>query len=86
MKVRSVMAKGKGFELIPRAVPTRQRSSFYKEIIAEFLDSGERSVAIAGIDRKPVTVVQGLRKVLETERTKGVKVVQRSQEIFLTKE
>jgi hypothetical protein len=80
------MAKGKGFELIPRAVPTRQRSSFYKEIIAEFLDSGERSVAIAGIERKPVTVVQGLRKVVDADRIKGVKVVQRSQEVFLTRE
>jgi hypothetical protein len=81
-----VMAKGKGFELIPQAVPTRQRSGFYREIITEFLESGERSVAVVGTDRKPVTLVQGLRKVLETEGIKGVKVVQRSQGIFLTRD
>lgn len=80
------MTKDKGFELIPQTVPARQRSSFYKQIITEFLDSGERSVAIRGTDRKAVTLVQGLRKVLEAENIEGVKVVQRSQEIFLTKD
>jgi len=80
------MAKSKGFELIPQAVPTRQRSSFYKEIISEFLRSRERSVAVGGTARKPVTLVQGLRKALETEAVKNVKVVQRAQEVYLTKE
>jgi hypothetical protein len=79
------MAKGKGFELIPQAVPTRQRSSFYKEIVNEFLASGEKSAAVTGTDRKPVTLVQGLRKVLEAENVKNVRVVQRAAEIFLVK-
>ena len=80
------MAKGKGFELIPQTVPTRQRSGFYREIITEFLDSGESSVAVAGTDRKPVTLVQGLRKVLDTEDISSVKVVQRSQGVYLVRE
>ena len=80
------MAKGKGFELIPQAVPIRQRSSFYKEIVNEFLASKERSAIVAGTDRKPVTLVQGLRKVLEAENGKNVKVVQRGTEIFLVKD
>jgi hypothetical protein len=80
------MAKGKGFELIPQAVPLRQRSSFYKEIVNEFLASGERSANVAGTDRKPVTLVQGLRKVLEAENVKNVRVVQRANEIFLVKD
>ena len=80
------MAKSKGFELIPQAVPTRQRSGFYREIITEFLDSGEKSVAVVGTDRKPVTLVQGLRKVLETEGIQGVKVVQRAQGIYLSRD
>ena len=80
------MPKDKGFALIPRAVPARQRSSFYKMIITEFLESGERSVLINGTDRKPVTLVQGLRKVIETDGIRGVKVVQRSQEVFLAKD
>lgn len=79
------MAKGKGFELIARPVPLRQRSSFYKEIVTDFLESGEKSVVITGTDRKPATLVQGLRKVLQSENTKGVKVVQRSQEVYLTR-
>jgi hypothetical protein len=81
-----VMAKSKGFELIPQAVPTRQRSGFYREIITEFLDSGEKSVAVAGTDRKPVTLVQGLRKVLEVDDIAGVKVIQRSQGVFLARD
>ena len=80
------MAKGKGFELIPQAVPMRQRSSFYKEIVNEFLASKERSAIVAGTDRKPVTLVQGLRKVLEAESEKNVKVVQRGAEVFLVKD
>ena len=80
------MPREKGFELIPQAVPVRQRSSFYKLIVTEFLDSGVSSVLISGTDRKAVTLVQGLRKVIEAEGIKGVKVVQRSQEVFLAKE
>jgi hypothetical protein len=64
----------------------RQRSSFYKEIVNEFLASKERSAIVAGTDRKPVTLVQGLRKVLEAESEKNVKVVQRGAEVFLVKD
>jgi len=42
-------------------------------------------VLVSGTDRKPATLVQGLRKVLQTEDAKGVKVVQRSQEVYLTR-
>ena len=80
------MAKGKGFELVPQPVPTRQRSGFYREIITEFMDSGEKSVAIVGTDRKPVTLVQGLRKVIDVENIAGVKVVQRAQGVFLARD
>jgi hypothetical protein len=80
------MAKGKGFELIPQAVPMRQRSSFYKEIVNEFLASGEKSAVVSGTDRKPVTLVQGLRKILEGENIKNLRVVQRGPEIFLVKD
>lgn len=80
------MAKAKGFELIPQAVPMRQRSSFYKEIVNEFLATKEKSAVVAGTDRKPVTLVQGLRKVLESEGVKNIKVVQRGTDIFLVKD
>jgi hypothetical protein len=79
------MAKGKGFELVPAHVPLRQRSSFYKEIVTEFLSSGERSVAVAGTDRKAATLVQGLRKVVQSEGIKGVKVLQRAEGVYLAK-
>ena len=79
------MARGKGFELVPQAVPTRQRSGLYKEIITAFLSSGEQSVAVTGTDRKPVTLAQGLRKALEIEGMDDIKVVQRSHDVFLTK-
>jgi hypothetical protein len=79
------MAKGKGFELVPQHVPLRQRSSFYKEIVNEFLKSNEQSVAVTGTDRKAATLVQGLRKVIQSEGVKNVKVLQRSQEVYLAK-
>ncbi len=79
------MAKTKGFELVPRRVPLRQRSSFYKQILTEFLATGEASVQIAGTDRKPATLVQGLRKVVQSEGAKGVRVVQRAQDVYLTR-
>ncbi len=80
------MAKGKGFALIPRAVPMRQRSSFYKEIVNEFIAGGSKSAVVAETDRKPVTLVQGLRKVLEAEGMENVRVVQRGEDIFLVKD
>jgi hypothetical protein len=80
------MPRGKGFELIPQAVPMRQRSSFYKEIVNEFVSSGEKSAIVAGTDRKPVTLVQGLRKVLEADNVNNVRVVQRANDIFLVKD
>jgi hypothetical protein len=86
VKVRSAMVKGKGFALIPRAVPMRQRSSFYKEIVSEFLAGGSKSAVVAETDRKPVTLVQGLRKVLESEGMQSVRVVQRGNDIFLVKD
>lgn len=80
------MAKGKGFELIPKPVPTRQRASIYKEILNEFLASGERSVLVAGTDRKPVTLLQGLRKALDNEEMAPVRVVQRGEDIYLVRD
>jgi methylmalonyl-CoA mutase cobalamin-binding subunit len=79
------MAKAKGFELVPRHIPVRQRSSFYKEIITDFLSGGQKSVVVAGTDRKPATLVQGLRKVIQSEGLKDVKVLQRSQDVYLSK-
>jgi hypothetical protein len=80
------MAKGKGYELVPQPVPTRQRASIYKEIVAEFLASGETSVLVAGTERKPITLLQGLRKAIEVDGRTDVKVVQRGHEVFLVKD
>ena len=60
------MAKDKGFTLVAKSVPARQRSSFYKEIVTDFLAGRDKSVMVEGTDRKAVTLVQGLRKVVET--------------------
>ncbi|MBU2601995.1 MAG: hypothetical protein KKA32_07495 [Actinobacteria bacterium] len=80
------MARSKGFDLVPKQVPTRQRVSFYKEIVEEFLKSGEQSVTIEGTDRKPLTLVQGLRKSLEAEGRSDVRVVQRAGDTYLVKD
>ncbi len=80
------MPRSKGFSLVPKQVPTRQRVSFYKEIIEEFVKSGEQSVTIEGTDRKPLTLVQGLRKALEAEGRSDVRVVQRAGDTYLLKD
>jgi hypothetical protein len=82
------MAAGKGYELVPQSVPPRRRSnsSFYRAIIDEFLRSNEKSALIAGTDRRPVTLVQGLRKTLEKDEITGVSVSQRTGEVYLIKE
>jgi hypothetical protein len=81
------MAKGKGFELIPQPVPPRRMSSssFYRQIVSEFMKSDAKSVLVTGTDRKPATLVQSLRKVLETDGIAGVTVVQRSGDVFITR-
>jgi hypothetical protein len=79
------MPKTPAYKLIPRPVPTRERSSFYKQIVNEFLASKEQSVAVEETDRKPVTLVQGLRKALQSEERKNVRVVQRSNIVYLAK-
>jgi hypothetical protein len=79
------MAPPKGYALVPKPVPSRQRTSFYKQIIEDFAESKEKSALVDGTGRKPVTLVQGLRKVLEGEEITGVKVVQRGNETFLVR-
>jgi hypothetical protein len=79
------MPKTTAYKLVPRPVPARERASFYKQIVNDFLDSKEQSVAVEGTERKPVTLVQGLRKALQTEGQKNVRVVQRSNVVYLTK-
>ncbi len=86
MKARMIVGRSKGYSLVPKSVPSRQRTSFYKQIVADFLASGEESVLVEGTDRKPVTLVQGLRKVLEAEDSSEVRVIQRGQETYLTRE
>ncbi|MCL5734667.1 MAG: hypothetical protein M1274_03610 [Actinobacteria bacterium] len=81
------MAKGKGFELIPQPVPPRRlsSSSFYRQIVNEFVKGSAKSVLVSGTDRKPATLVQSLRKVLETDGVTGVNIVQRSGNVYMTK-
>lgn len=79
------MARTKDFKLVPKPVPPRRRSSFYKRIVEEFLESKEESALVEATDRKPVTLVQGLRKVLDAEGIEGVGVVQRGEEVYLVR-
>jgi len=49
------------------------------------LESGEASVLVDQTNRKPVTLVQGLRKAIETGEMDAVKVVQRKEETYLVR-
>lgn len=80
------MGRSKGYSLVPKAVPSRQRTSFYMQIVNDFKDSGEKSALVDGTDRKPVTLVQGLRKALEASGVTDVKVIQRGAETYLVRD
>lgn len=79
-------AQKKPYQLIPKPVPTRQRASIYREIISDFLSTKENSVLVHAPDRKPATLLQGLRKVLVTEgMADEVRAVQRGEEVYLVR-
>jgi hypothetical protein len=78
------MPRSKGFQLTPKAVPARIRTNFYQEIVQEFVASGEKSVLVEGTERKPATLVQGLRKAIDATGSRNVKVVQRLGDTYLT--
>lgn len=80
------MTRSRGYSLVPKEVPTRQRTSFYKQIITDFEAMTDKSVLVDVTDKKPVTLVQGLRKVIETEGKTSIRVVQRGNETYLTRE
>ncbi len=80
------MTRSRGYSLVPKEVPTRQRTSFYKQIITDFEAMADKSVLVDVTDKKPVTLVQGLRKVIETEGKTSIRVVQRGNETYLTRE
>jgi len=79
------MAQAKGFSLTPKPVPLRQRTNFYQEIVEAFVASREKSVVVEGTERKPATLVQGLRKALQATDRKDIKVVQRTGDTYLVK-
>lgn len=80
------MPRNKGFSLVPKSVPIRQRTNFYQEIIAAFVVSGEKSVLVDGTERKPATLIQGLRKAAEASGHGNIKVLQRLGDTYLTKD
>jgi methylmalonyl-CoA mutase cobalamin-binding subunit len=60
-------------------------SSFYRQIVTEFMKGNAKSVLVSGTERKPATLVQSLRKVLEADGIAGVTVVQRSGDVYMTR-
>jgi hypothetical protein len=78
--------RNKGFSLVPKSVPIRLRTNFYQEIIAAFVESGEKSVLVDGTERKPATLIQGLRKAAEASGHANIKVVQRLGDTYLTRD
>jgi hypothetical protein len=79
------MARQNGYTLVSKTIPSRRRTGFYELIIADFKASKDKSVLVDGTERKPATLVQGLRKVLKAEGATNVKVVQRGDETYLVK-
>ena len=82
------MAKSKGFELIPQTIPPRRMSSssFYRRIIDEFLKSNAKSALVGETNRKPATLMQGLRKAVKNDEINDVSIIQRAGEVYITRQ
>jgi len=80
------MARSRGFSLVPKSVPMRQRTNFYQEIVSAFVESGEKSAVVEGTERKPATLIQGLRKAAVASGHADIKVVQRLGNTYLTRD
>jgi hypothetical protein len=63
----------------------RGRRSPYEDILAQFLASGLESARVDGTTYRPTTLASGLRKACESGKM-GVKVIQRSGEVFLIRQ
>ncbi len=76
-----------GFSLTPADVPSpnRTKRSRYEGMLDEFLASGLASARVDGTNQKPATLAAGLRKASEMGK-KGVSVVQRGDEIYVSLE
>jgi hypothetical protein len=80
------MAPRTGYALVPKEVPARRRGSLYQVILEDFAASKERCVLVEETDKKPVTLVQGLRKAIASDGLTSVSVTQRGPKVFLVKE
>jgi hypothetical protein len=78
-------SEGKGYRLVPAQVPVRRRESFYSEIINEFKGGKAQVVLVDETDKKPVTLVQGLRKALQSEGNTAIGVLQRRGGVYLVR-
>ena len=78
--------KAKGYKLVPAEVPHRQRTSMYADIIEDFRASDAESALVDVPDKKPVTLVQGLRKAIDSEGAGDIGVVQRGEETYLVRQ
>ena len=78
-----------GFKLVPMDVPQKGdgRRSIYDEILEEFGVSKVKSARVDIPDRKPNSVLLGLRKRIATSGSfAGIRAIERSGQIFLVKE
>jgi hypothetical protein len=81
--------KGDGFRFLTpiEILPTskRERSSFYDQIIAEFIESGLKYAMVKEIDKKPISIATGLRGILRKRNIKNVVVCMIKNRVYLKK-
>ena len=75
------------FTLVPADVPVKAtvKGSLYDEVLAQFEESGLKSVRVDIPDAKPASIVVGLRKRIDICHSSAT-VAQRGTQVFLVKE
>jgi len=61
----------------------RSRTSFYDDIIKEFIESNLKYVEVKELSRKPVTVALTLREKIKNRDIRNIKVLQRKDKVYL---
>ena len=82
----------KVFKLVPAEIPQPRAlgaanygPSLYSDILEAFASSGEKSVRVEVVGRRPATVIMGLRQAIVRGDSEAV-VIQRGSEVYLKRD
>lgn len=63
----------------------RERSSFYDDILKEFMNSNLKYAAVKDLGKRPSLVAYMLKKRIKDNQIKNIAVMQRSNKVYLAR-